>query len=43
MQECRVCKYVKFMDYLYGDGLKKYKAYLHMKREEILRRLNYAV
>ena len=35
--------FMKFMDYLYGNGLKKYKAYLHMKREEIMRRLNYAV
>ena len=35
--------FMKFMDYLYGEGLKKYKAYLLMKREDIMRRLNHAV
>ncbi|MBQ7216840.1 MAG: SPASM domain-containing protein [Synergistaceae bacterium] len=35
--------FVKFMDYLYGEGLRKYKTYLLMKREEILRRLDNAV
>lgn len=35
--------FVKFMDYLYSDGIKKYKAYLLGKREEILRRLSNAV
>ena len=35
--------FVKFMDYLYGEGLRKYKSYLLTKREDILRRLNYAV
>ncbi len=35
--------FFKFMDYLYGDGIKKYKAYLLKRREEILHRLHYAV
>ena len=35
--------FMKFMDYLYGDGLKKYKTYLLNRREEILRKLYHAV
>ena len=34
-EECRHCNYVKFMDYLYGDGI--------MKREDTMRRMNHAV
>lgn len=35
--------FVKFMDYLYGEGLRKYKSCLLTKHEEILRRLSNAV
>ena len=35
--------FMKFMDYLYSSGIKKYKSYLLGKREEILRKLNHAV
>ena len=35
--------FMKFMDYLYGEGIRKYKAYLLKRRDEILYRLGHAV
>ena len=35
--------FMKFMDYLYGCGIRKYKAYLIRRREDIMRRLGHAV